>query len=119
MEEKHPRPQCACAHHAQVVHEAGSVLPDERGGAAERLHADLLTAVQLPHGAHHHVNGVKHQGRRQLERNAKTENQTGSDGGSDFLTSPINKLCGLTVAIATETAANAQIDLNVEFVSLD
>lgn len=50
-----------CVYHAQVVHEAGAVLPDERGGAAQRLHADLLTAVKLSHGAHHHVNGVEHQ----------------------------------------------------------
>lgn len=47
------------------------MLPDERGGAAQRLHADLLTAVQLSHGAHHHMNRVEHQGRRQLKKKHK------------------------------------------------
>lgn len=66
---------CVCAHHAQVVHEAGSVLPDERGGAAQWLHANLLTAVQLPHGAHHHMDRIEHQGRRQLEGKQEEENK--------------------------------------------
>lgn len=30
------------------------------------LHTDLLAAVQLPDGAHHHMHGIKHQGSRQL-----------------------------------------------------
>lgn len=48
-------------YHAQVVHEAGPVLPDLRRGAAERLHSDFLTAVQLPHRPHHHMHRVEHQ----------------------------------------------------------
>ena len=65
----------ACVYHAQVVHEAGPVLPDECGGAAQWLHADLLAPVQLPHSAHHHVDGIEHQGRRKLRRkNSKSQN---------------------------------------------
>ena len=62
------------SYHAQVVHEAGAVLPDERGGAAERFHSDLLTAVQLPHSAHHHMHRVKQQSRGQLERGSAIHN---------------------------------------------
>lgn len=48
-------------YHAQVVHQAGPVLPDLRRGAAERLHSDFLTAVQLPHRPHHHMHRIEHQ----------------------------------------------------------
>lgn len=61
-----PRPAPLPAHHAQVVHEAGPMGPNVGRRTGQRLHAYLLAAVQLPHGAHHHVHGVKHQGRRQL-----------------------------------------------------
>lgn len=49
-------------HHAQVVHEAGPVGPNVGRRTGQRLHADLLAAVQLPDGTHHHMHGVKHQG---------------------------------------------------------
>lgn len=52
--------------HTQVVHEAGSVLPDLRGGAAERFDANLLTPVEFLHCTHHHMDRIKQQGRRQL-----------------------------------------------------
>lgn len=48
-------------YHAQVVHQAGPMLPDLRRGAAERLHSDFLTAVQLPHRSNHHMHGIEHQ----------------------------------------------------------
>lgn len=61
-----PRPSPLPAHHAQVVHEAGPVGPNVGRRTGQWLHADLLAAVQLPDGTHHHVHGVKHQGCRQL-----------------------------------------------------
>ena len=57
-----PRPSPLPAHHAQVVHEAGPVGPNVGRRTGQRLHTDLLAAVQLPDGAHHHVHGVEHQG---------------------------------------------------------
>lgn len=48
--------------HTQVVHEAGSVLPDLRGGAAERFDANLLTPVEFLHCTHHHMDCIKQQG---------------------------------------------------------
>ena len=59
-------PVVMATHHAQVVHEAGAVLPDLWRSAAQRLHADLLAAVEFAHGAHHHVHRVEHQRRREL-----------------------------------------------------
>lgn len=56
------------AHHAQVVHEAGPMGPNVGRCTGQRLHADLLAAVQLPDSAYHHVHGIKHQGSRQLGR---------------------------------------------------
>ena len=70
---------CVFTDHAQVVHETGAMLPDLRGGAAQRLHPDFLAAVQLPHGAHHHVNRVKHQRRRQLGTEEKREGRVFKD----------------------------------------
>lgn len=59
-----PWPTPLRAHHAQVVHKAGPVGPNVGRRTGQRLHADLLAAVQLPDGAHHHMHGVKHQGSR-------------------------------------------------------
>ena len=53
-------------HHAQVVHEAGAVLPDLGRAAGQGLHTDLLAAVQLLHRGHHSIDGIKQQGRGQL-----------------------------------------------------
>lgn len=55
-------------YHAQVVHQTGPMLPDLRRCAAEWLHSNLLTAVQFPHGAHHHMHRVKHQRWRELRK---------------------------------------------------
>lgn len=64
-----PNPHCGAPvapHHTQVVHEAGAVLPDLGRAAGQRLHADLLAAVELLHGGDHGVDSVKQQGRGQL-----------------------------------------------------
>ena len=69
-------------YHAQVVHKTGPVLPDLRGGAAEWLHSDFLTAVQFPHGPHHHMHRIKHQRWRELwkGREETREKWTGEKG---------------------------------------
>lgn len=54
------------AHHAQVVHEAGPMGPNVGRRTGQWLHTDLLAAVQLSDGAHHHMHSIKHQGSRQL-----------------------------------------------------
>lgn len=74
------------AHHAQVVHQAGAVLPDLGRAAGQGLHADLLAPVQLLHGAHHGVHGVKQQGGGELRGK-------GRKGNSLFL----SKLCFLVL----------------------
>lgn len=53
-------------YHTQVVHKTGPMLPDLRWGAAEGLHSNFLTAVQLPHRPYYHMHRVKHQRRREL-----------------------------------------------------
>lgn len=62
------------AHHAQVVHQAGAVLPDLGRAAGQGLHADLLAPVQLLHGAHHGVDGVKQQGGGELRGKGRERN---------------------------------------------
>lgn len=75
-----PRPSPLPAHHAQVVHEAGPVGPNVGRRTGQRLHADLLAAVQLPDGAHYHMHGVKHQGRRQLQGDGRGRQRWGRTG---------------------------------------
>ena len=58
-------------HHAQVVHEAGAVLPDLGRAAGQGLHTDLLAAVQLLHRGHHSIDGIKQQCRGQLRQRDK------------------------------------------------
>lgn len=52
----------AAPHHAQVVHEAGAMLPDLGRATGQGLHTNLLAAVQLLHCCHHSIDGVKQQG---------------------------------------------------------
>ena len=49
----------------------------------QRLHTDLLAAVQLPDGTHHHMHGVKHQGSRQLGGGRWGGGQRRGTGGKD------------------------------------
>lgn len=66
---EHPTLPCeapAAPHHAQVVHEAGAMLPDLGRAAGQRLHADLLAPIELLHRGDHSVDSVKQQGRGQL-----------------------------------------------------
>lgn len=62
------------AHHAQVIHQAGAVLPDLGRAAGQGLDADLLAPVQLLHGAHHGVDGVEQQGGGELRGKGRERN---------------------------------------------
>lgn len=49
------------------------MLPDLGRATGQRLHADLLAAVQLLHGAHHGVHSIEQQGRGELGEKEQKE----------------------------------------------
>lgn len=73
----------ATPYHAQVVHEAGAMLPDLRRATGQGLHTNFLAPVQFLHCRHHSIDSVKQQGRGELgEGRGQFSDRGGHVGGT-------------------------------------